>query len=340
MEDEVQTVPGGNRTTLDGDGVSPDSRRDEHAARGDSQASRGVKGDGVDRVEAERVDRDRRAADGGQSTVVDVRAGHVRGGVSPQLGGLTRRGGRKAAASAGCGPAADDGARGSIVRVEDQGAARAVLGRQEIDARTSDRAGDQAEIQGQRDRGSGGEGGTRTARQKRRGGEGLRVRPASLSREIQDAAAELQRAHVADDGGGRSRQVVEVEAERAAEDGGLAGVIRAIDRRERQRARAHLDEPARAERADGADAAVDETGEFGAIRARDGEIISGEVEDTAGRHRAADVRSLDGRDGDVTIELGDIADGVIPIKDIASGGAVDAVAHVERVGVIEQESAD
>ena len=134
VEDKVQTVPRGDGATLDGDGVSPDSWRDEHAAGGDSQATRGVEGDGVYRVEAECVDRDWRATDGSQSTVVDVRASRVGGGVSRQLGGLARRGGRKAAASAGCGPSADDGARGGIVRVEHQGAARAVLSRQEIDA--------------------------------------------------------------------------------------------------------------------------------------------------------------------------------------------------------------
>ena len=68
--------------------------------------------------------------------------------------------------------------------------------------------------------------------------------------------------------------------------------------------------------------------------------VDREVQDAARGNRAADVRSLNGRDSDVAIQLGDIADGVIPIKDIASGGAVVAVAHVERVGVIEQESAD
>ncbi len=85
--------------------------------------------------------------------------------------------------------------------------------------------------------------------------------------------------------------------------------------------------PPYAERAAVADAAPDEAGEFGAGRAGDGQVVAREVQDAAGGNRAADVRSLDRRDSDVAIQLGDVADGVIPIKDVARRRAVVAVAQ-------------
>ena len=48
---------------------------------------------------------------------------------------------------------------------------------------------------------------------------------------------------------------------------------------------------------------------------------------------------MDRRDSDVAIQLGDVADGIIPIEDVARRRAVVAVASVEGIGIVEQESA-
>ena len=240
------------------------------------------------------------------------------------------------------GPAAQNRTREGVVGVADHDAAGSHRGgdRSEIETGAGAGTGDRAEIKGESGNRGAGAGRTGTSGEQRRGEESLGVGAAGLSRHVQGAPAEFQRTGTVENRDGRCREIVEVEAERAAEHRGLAGVIGRVGRRERQCTRAHLDESPYAERAAVADAAPDEAGEFGAGRAGDGQVVTREVQDAARGNRAEDVRSLNGRDSDVAIQLGDIADGVIPIKDIASGGAVVAVAHVERVGVIEQESAD
>ena len=48
---------------------------------------------------------------------------------------------------------------------------------------------------------------------------------------------------------------------------------------------------------------------------------------------------MDRRDSDVAIQLGDVAEGVVPIQHVARRRAVDAVAGVEGIGIIEEERA-
>ena len=337
VQDEVLAVARGDRAAGDGDEVGADGRRHEDTAAGDGQP-----GDGVERkrrggVEAERVDRDRRSADRGLRGVVDVGGVRIGGAVGGQRDDASAGNGGEAGACVDGRPAAED-AGGVVGVTEEDAAVGAHAGRREVDTRTRARAGDEAEVQRGQRRGRTRAGGAGAARQEGRAVEGLGVRAGSLRRDRQRAAAEFERAGAVDDRRRRRGQGVEVEVDRTTADGGGADVIPAIAGDQRERAVADLDDAGRIS-ADRTDAAVDETGEFGASRAGQGQFETVEVEDASLRNSVGDGGRIDGPDGDVAVELGDVTDGVIEVQQNAGGGAVERVADVEGIGVIEQQGA-
>ena len=337
VQDEVLAVARGNRATGEGDEVGADGRRHQDTTAIDGQAGAGVERKRRGGVEAERVDRDRRSADRGQRGVVDVGGVRIGGAVGGQRDDASAGDGGEARARVDGRPTAED-AGGVVAVAKEDPARRAHAGRREVDAGTRARAGDEAEVQGHvrrigaRARGAG------TARQEGRAVEGLGMRAAGFGRQQESAAAEFERAGAVDDRGRRRGQRVIIKMKRAAADRGGADVVRVVAGDQRQGAAADLDDARRA-RADRADTAPDEAGELGVGRTGQGQFETIEVEDAPLGIGIGDGGRIDGPDGDVTVELGDVADGVIEVQQDAGGGAVERVADVEGVGVVEQQSA-
>ena len=342
VQDEVLAVARGDRAAGDGDEVGADGRRHEDTAAGDGQAGAGVERKRRGAVEAHRVDRDRRSADRRQRGVVDVGGGRIGGAVGGQRDHAAGGDGGEAGACVDGRPAAED-AGGVVGVAEEDAAVGAHAGRREVDAGTRARAGDEAEVQRRQRRGRTRAGGAGAARQERRTVEGLGVRAGSLRRDRQRAAAEFERAGAVDDRRRRRGQGVEVEVDRTAADRGGADVVPAVAGDQRERAVADLDDAGRIG-ADRTDAAVDETGEFGTSRTRQGQLKAVEVEDASLRNSVGDGGRIDGPDGHVAVELNDVTkgvaiDGIGEVQQDAGSGTVERVADVERIGVIEQQGA-
>ena len=340
VDDKVGAIARGDRAAVDSDGVRADGGADEDAAARDGEAGRGVEGDGAGGVEAERVDGDRRGADGRQDAAVDVGAGGVRRRVAGQGDDLAAADGGEADARVRGRPAAEDA--GGVVGVAGRDTARAHARGLEVDAGTGDGAGDGAESEGQRGGAVEVARGARTAREKGRPVEILDVVGAgTLGLHQQRTAAELQGADRIDDRRRSRGQPAVIEVQRAAEDGGVARVARIVVRDEGESAAADLDEAADAGGADRTYAAPDLTREFRAVRAGDRQVEPIEVQDAARAVRlgARHDGRADRRDGDVAVELDDAACGVAEVEGLGGGGAVDAIADVERVGMVEQDGA-
>ena len=141
-----------------------------------------------------------------------------------------------------------------------------------------------------------------------------------------------------DEGPGGRGQGIVIQRERATQDRGRASVVAGAIRSEGQVTRAVLSDTARA---DSARAAVDPARHDAGAGAADSEGKASEVH----RARALDDGritgrgSLEGRNGGVGGELEDRISLVVEVDERARDRAVDGVADIERIGVIQHQDA-
>ena len=334
MQDEVLAGSRGDGATGEGHEVGADGRRHQDTAAGDGQAGAGVERQRRGGIEAERIDRDRRGADGGQARVVDVGGGRVGGAVGGETADASAADGGEARTRVDGRPTTEDA--GGVVDAAGLDGTRAHARGGDVEAGTKVTGdGAEVEIQGRRRAGYGHAG---TTAQQGRAVESLRVGAGRLRRHRQRAAAEFERAGAVEDGRRCGGERVVIEGDRTAADRDGADEVGVLTRNEGEVAAADLDDARRAG-ADRADATPDETSEFSAGRTGQGQLEAVEVKNAASRIGIGDGGRVDGTDGDVAVELGDITRGVIEVQQHAGGGAVERVADVERIGVVEQERA-
>ena len=329
----------GQRATQNRHRIGAHGGRHQDTAARDCQAASKVERDGGGAIEAERIDRHRRSTDSGDRRAIDVtrRESREDGGIDRVRDDVAAAERGPAGAEVGRSPATEEAAGIQTGRRAGGHEAGTVVDDTEVD-RTARLAGDRAEREGRTESSRGSAfGGDGTTRGDRRAGEGLGGGRAGLRGLRERAAAEDEDAERIDERRRGRRQCAVVQRQRAAQERGRAGVVAGAIRSEGQGARAVLGDAARADRAG---ATVDITRHDAGAGTTDRQGVTREVERAGARDDGRAGRgSLEPRDGDIRGELENGVRLVVEVDERARDRAVDGVANVERVGVIQHQDA-
>ena len=331
----------GERTAGERHSIGAHGRRHQDTTARDRQSAGKVERDRGGAIEAERIDRHRRSADGGDRRAVDVgrRATREDIGVDRVRDDVAAAERGPAGAGIGRGPATKKTAGIETRRGATGREARAVVDDAEVD-RATELASDRTEREGRAKESRGSAlGRDGTTRSDRRAGEGLgmRSRLRGLRGLRERAATEDEDAERVDERRRARGQGVVIQRQRATQDGCRAGVVAGAIRSEGQVTRAVLRDAARAAQAR---TAINPARHDAGAGAADGEGVASEVQRTCtfddGR---AGRGSLEAGDGGVGGELEDRVRLVVEVDEGARDRAVDRVADIEGVRVIQHQDA-